>query len=123
MCACVCLKDLCFDCSSSIQPGLHLMAVRLVKLEVLDFSFGQSDARRLIRPCVDCGLITGRFCDGEDFGPSGKPCLAKDKHPESGEKWGETQRTPLCSKCEDKHDKCHYCRGVSFCTPFPHQEC
>ena len=64
----------------------------------------------LVRPCVDCGLITGRFCDF---------CLAEERCPT--EVWCENQMTPLCSKCEEKHDKCHFCRKVSWATPPPHR--
>ena len=62
-----------------------------------------------LRPCVDCGLKTGRYCDF---------CLAKDRMPE--EQWAEGQHTPLCSRCDNAHDMCHYCRGVPWCVPPPH---
>ena len=38
------------------------------KMEVL----AAGDPQTLTRPCIDCGLITGRFCDF---------CLAKDRFP------------------------------------------
>ena len=60
----------------------------------------------LLRPCVDCGLITGRFCDH---------CRAADRLP--GEAWADGQRTPLCSHCDNKHDACHFCRGQLWCAP------
>ena len=60
----------------------------------------------LIRPCVDCGLKTGRYCD---------ECLAEKRMPE--EEWSEGQRTPFCSRCEEAHHKCHYCRGQMWCVP------
>ena len=63
----------------------------------------------LIRPCVDCGLKTGGYCD---------KCLAEDRMPE--EEWAEGQHTPLCSKCDEAHKKCHYCRRVPWCVPPPH---
>ena len=65
----------------------------------------------LNRPCVDCGLITGRFCDY---------CLASDRMP--GEVWAAGQMTPLCSYCDNKHDACHFCRGQTWCTPPPHRQ-
>ena len=64
----------------------------------------------LNRPCVDCGLFTGRFCDR---------CLASDRMP--AEVWADGQMTPLCSNCENKHQACHFCRGASWCTPPPHR--
>ena len=64
----------------------------------------------LNRPCVDCGLFTGRFCDY---------CLASDRLPD--EVWAAGQMTPLCSNCENKHQACHFCRGASWCTPPPHR--
>lgn len=69
------------------------------------------DAELLCRPCVDCGLYTGRFCDH---------CLAKDGVP--SEVWAYGQYTPLCSRCDDRHEECHYCREIQWSTPFPHQK-
>jgi hypothetical protein len=68
----------------------------------------------LCRPCVDCGLVAGRFCDGEEVETSkgvwsGAPCFAKDRLPT--QIWVDNQRTPLCSRCDSLHGKCCYCRG------------
>ena len=52
------------------------------------------------RPCVDCGRITGNFCDY---------CLAKDRAED--EEWAAGQRTPLCMPCDRSFDMCHFCRG------------
>ena len=60
----------------------------------------------LTRPCVDCGLITGRFCDY---------CVAADRVPD--EDWAHGQLTPLCSKCDNVHNACHFCRGLRWCRP------
>ena len=60
----------------------------------------------LFRPCVDCGLWTGYFCDW---------CEAADRMP--GEEWAEGQFTPLCTYCEGRHGKCHFCRQQKWCTP------
>ena len=68
----------------------------------------------LCRPCVDCGLWTGRFCDGAD-GTLGPPCLAADRVP--SEVWCVGQLTPLCSRCDWNADCCHFCRNISLCTP------
>ncbi len=62
----------------------------------------------LNRPCVDCGLWTGRYCDF---------CLAADRIPK--ENWIENQHTPLCSKCDNKYGRCHFCRGQSWATRPP----
>ena len=63
----------------------------------------------LNRPCVDCGLYTGRHCDH---------CLARYRIP--SEEWAHGQHTPLCSGCDNKWDSCRFCRGVFSCTPHPH---
>ena len=66
------------------------------------------DASTLCRPCVDCGLYTGRYCDY---------CHAADRLPD--ETWAPGQMTPLCSNCDDKRHECHFCAGKSWCTPPP----
>ena len=71
------------------------------KMEVL----AAGDPKILNRPCIDCGLITGRFCDF---------CLAKDRFPK--EVWADGQPTPLCSHCDNKHGECHRCRGMVWVT-------
>ena len=64
----------------------------------------------LNRPCVDCGLVTGCYCDW---------CRAADRLPD--EEWADGhQMTPLCTFCDRKHDACHYCRGQLWCVPPPH---
>ena len=68
----------------------------------------------LMRPCVDCGLVTGRYCDGEEE-DAGPPCFAENRIP--NEVWIENQRTPLCSVCDNLHNRCRFCRGMFSCTP------
>ena len=64
----------------------------------------------LTRPCVDCGLRTGSFCDA---------CLAADRFPE--EEWVSGQHTPLCTICDSRNDGlCHLCRGLIWAVPPPH---
>ena len=65
----------------------------------------------LCRPCEDCGLITGRFCDS---------CFAIDRVP--SEVWAAGQLTPLCSSCRNRYGKCHYCRGMTWVTAPPWTE-
>ena len=67
-------------------------------------SFGARE--NLMRPCADCGLHTGCFCDY---------CLAACRLP--NEDWEIGQRTPLCETCDRKHDGCHGCRGEQWCMP------
>ena len=74
-------------------------------MEVL--AWGDEDM--LCRPCVDCGLYTGRFCDW---------CYAVERLPD--EEWAEGQHTPLCSRCDNKHYACHFCRGLLWATPPSH---
>ena len=59
-----------------------------VRMEVVT----TGDVNMLCRPCIDCGLYTGRRCDY---------CLAEERLP--NETWVEGQGTPLCSHCENKH--------------------
>ena len=63
----------------------------------------------LLRPCVDCGLRTGCFCDW---------CLAIDRFPD--EEWVPGQHTPLCTVCDQRHNRCHLCRGLNWVAPPPH---
>ena len=62
----------------------------------------------LLRPCVDCGLKTGCYCDY---------CKAVDRLPD--EQWAKGQMTPLCTKCDKKQGACHFCRGLLWCVPPP----
>ena len=75
-----------------------------IAMEILAFG----DEETLCRPCVDCRLMTGNFCDH---------CLAEDRLP--NEVWAVNQATPLCSHCEAKHGACHYCLGKHWCDPPP----
>ena len=77
----------------------------MASLDVL--AFGTEE--QLCRPCVDCGLVTGRFCDY---------CRAADRLPD--EVWVDNQMTPLCSHCDNKYDACHFCRGQLWCVPPSH---
>ena len=64
-----------------------------VGLEVL----AMGDAEILARPCVDCGLVTGCYCDS---------CIASERMP--GEMWAKGQMTPLCSSCDRERGACHF---------------
>ena len=82
------------------------------------------------RPRVNCGIITGRFCDGGERLPDvwallagkaynpGEPCLASVRIPT--EEWLKNQRTPLCIHCESLLRVCRFCRMVPACTPPAH---
>ena len=65
----------------------------------------------LNRPCVDCGLVTGSFCDY---------CEAAKRCPD--EEWATHQMTPLCTKCDRKWHACHFCRGQQWCVPETHRQ-
>ena len=69
-------------------------------------------------PCVDCGLMTGNFCDGGIL-VAYDQCFAAERVPHDYANIGGLgrQRTPLCSYCETLHNYCRFCRGVASCTP------
>ena len=70
----------------------------------------------LCRPCVDCGLYTGCYCDGNDWGD----CFAADRLPR--EHWAPNQRTPLCTSCDRRFNMCHFCRGLLWAAPPAHRD-
>ena len=61
-----------------------------------------------LRPCVDCGMLTMRFCET-------RGCIAVRWCP--SEEWNLSQLTPHCQTCEAKFEKCHFCRKVHMATP------
>ena len=87
---------------------------RHAEAAVMQVSSYSDDKNMLFRPCVDCGQITGSFCDGYEL-VNGDPCFAAARMP--NEPWAEMQRTPLCTTCERKYSLCRYCRGTDGCTP------
>ena len=106
-----CVLPACFQGPARLGPliashcswsGLHM-----ARLEAL--ALGSEEG--LTRPCVDCGLVTGCYCDH---------CRAADRLPQ--EVWGDNQMTPLCSQCERKHGACHFCRRQHWCTPPQHTQ-
>ena len=72
------------------------------------YAFGSVDM--LTRPCVDCGQITGNYCDF---------CKAIDRDP--NQEWAPGQCTPLCSICDKARNACHFCKHIPWVTPPPHQ--
>ena len=66
----------------------------------------------LLRPCVDCGLVTGSFCEAN--------CFAEDWLGSEVEEWNDNQFTPHCTHCEAKYKFCHFCLGKDWVTPEPH---
>ena len=96
--------------ASNIQcPHKHMAPLAAddagrIHMEVMAHS---EDADILIRPCVDCGKVTGCFCDY---------CFARNRVPR--ERWVKGQMTPLCISCDANHGCCHYCRHVQMATPF-----
>ena len=74
-------------------------------------------------PCVDCGLLTGNFCDGS-WRVGFDRCFARNRVPKdyaSASGFGN-QRTPLCSYCETLSNYCRFCRAIPSCTPFTRLE-
>ena len=80
----------------------------LLGLEVLAYG-EESD---LLRACVDCGYVTGCFCD--TFVQDGD-WMAVTWIP--SESWLQVQRTPVCSSCDWRLGACHFCRKVCRVTP------
>ena len=76
-------------------------------------AYGSCD--ELCRPCVDCSLCAGCFCEGD-----GEECYAADRMPH--ERWADNQLTPLCTACDRKHDMCHFCRGIPWVMPPAHRD-
>ena len=79
------------------------MATESEWIDSTEILCGSDEPAMLVRPCVDCGLITGRFCDGPRLSPTGRyiDCFAADRCPT--ERWAQGQRTPLCSRCDWAH--------------------
>ena len=68
-------------------------------------------------PCVDCGLLTGNFCDGSPTVGFDK-CFAHDRVPQDYPVVKFVGfRTPLCTYCETCSEFCRFCRGLKGCTP------
>ena len=69
-----------------------------------------SGLEQVNRPCVDCGLVTGGWCEGR-YGQ----CPANHWIPT--ETWRANRSSPLCSKCEEHFLWCHLCRHVTWSRP------
>ena len=69
-------------------------------------------------PCVDCGLLTGNFCDGSPHSVGYNGCFSVNRLPKDypSEMYGGMY-TPLCTYCETRFGYCRFCRGVASCTP------
>ena len=63
----------------------------------------------LIRPCVDCGLLTGNWCEAN--------CFAVNWLGSKLEDWQDSQITPHCTHCEKSNRFCHFCLGKDWATP------
>ena len=75
-------------------------------------AFGSIDD--FIKPCVDCGQMTGRYCEGRNDGArvrEGNICLAAFRIL-SG------PYAPFCSQCESKLRVCHFCRNIPSGLPY-----
>ena len=69
----------------------------------------------LLRPCVDCGFVSGSFCDGRIV-----PCFAEDWLGSKHEDWSDNQFTPHCTACDARYKYCHFYLGKDWVTPEPH---
>ena len=98
------LEELMLDAWRDVQiPGVEIQVLAAADDET-------TTAMGLIRPCVDCGLVTGSLCDY---------CRAAQRCPD--EVWADNQMTPLCTHCDLKWARaCHFCRGQQWCVPAPH---
>ena len=94
-----------FDVNVQVVGGGNY-TVPFSSIDVIAFA---EDENILCRPCVDCGLRSGCFCDF---------CKAKDRLP--NEVWADNQYTPLCTRCDRMHDAFHFCRNQRWCAPPPH---
>ena len=80
---------------------------RLSSMATIDV-LARGDAQIFYRPCSDCGLHTGCYCDY---------CFAVHRVP--SERWADGQFTPLCNACDNARGRCRFCRGVHMETPVP----
>ena len=107
-----CLR-LCFTFTLSAveyksDPACASLSVSLSAMAAVELqSLCAGAALRLVRPCCDCGMWTGGFCENE--------CFATQHIP--SELWELNQRTPHCSNCWRRYGACHFCRGVHHCRP------
>ena len=90
----------------------------MVKGELICGAFAEKVDRdgkivSLIRPCVDCGLLTGNFCEAD--------CFAEYWLGSKLEDWNDNQFTSQCSACEQRYKCCHFCLGKAWATPEPHR--
>ena len=94
-------KHMCDICShfpirSSLRSVAYRAFVEMSAEKNIVVLLAAGDANILHRPCVDCGLVTGCFCDY---------CFAEDRDP-SGE-YASGQHTPLCTDCDREFEMCH----------------
>ncbi len=103
------------DTNTASSPGVAKPSECMdSQLEVL-WTAGQ-DVPSLF-PCVDCGFMTGNFCDG-GISVEYDRCFATDRVPKdfTVDKFAGL-RTPLCPYCETRFEFCRFCRGIQSCTP------
>ena len=114
------VRDSRWDISVTAAAAQHYASGHpvLLKRDAQITVISAGDPETLCRPCVDCGLKTGYFCDGAEL-EGGFACIASDRIP--AETWCDGQRTPFCRPCEDKMVSCNFCRGTPWCQPFTRQ--
>ena len=83
-----------------------------------------SETQHLLQqPCVICGKVAQRFCDGGEIIKmfnKGSPCFAAARMPKGD--WLPNQRTPMCGECDNFCQVCYYCRSIPWCSP-PRHHC
>ncbi|OLP89578.1 hypothetical protein AK812_SmicGene28942 [Symbiodinium microadriaticum] len=102
-------------CPSRMVMAMLVTVLKKTRMARLIVSTAIS-TEELCRPCVDCGLYTGCYCDGNDWGD----CFAADRLPR--ERWANNQRTPLCTACDRRFGMCHFCRGQLWACPPAHRD-
>ena len=114
------LTGLVAEDSSDVEEQEGEQRPGTTTLDIL--TFGEEGGPPLTRPCVDCGLITGNYCDGDELGrfqTNGFACLGEIRLPHGDavhRAWNEGQRTPLCSFCDRKRGACHFCLKTTWVT-------
>ena len=100
-----CPQDGYFGGSSQDDYGARARSATGIPLHIIAWGV---EGQLLNAPCVDCGRITGSWCN--------EKCLAANRMP--NDHWSPGQATPFCTVCDARSpDRCHYCKGLAWCTP------
>ena len=111
---CLVQVDQCLHNCCSHSARVSIPSSTMQHEAVLKVLYAPPPGSPTLWPCVDCGLLTGNFCDG-GVTTAFDTCFASDRVPRDYPK--STQRTPLCPYCETLSGVCRFCRKVPGCTP------